>query len=488
MAITTHDGMTTEALARGLPDLLQRGGRAEIVHVCALLIARDAPMGRQWKAISEVLAYEGEHRLALKAMEKFTAAADEAPAAQLQQIFALQRAGQIEQAAARFQSLPPDFPSEADHAYILGTLYSLLGEIDAARETLERAITLAPQSGAAWLAYAMVADPGNESAFEKISRADPRNSGHQVQQPASYFSGLGKVLADRGAHDAAYEAFAASAQLCAGQQIYDHQRQCELAEEVLSGFSPEAMEEIADGVTIATSRPIFVTGNPRSGTTLVEQILTAHDSVYAGAELDVMRIVGREIGTPSESNVRHYLRANGPESLSRLYLHLLDQRFEGSGRIVDKRLVASRTLGVIASILPDAPLIWMRRNPLDCAWSCFRTHFANPMPWSNRFDTIAQHFALEDRMLQAWSERLGSRLLIVQYGDLVDQPDSTIATILNHCGLDPQPQVFTPETNRRAVTTSSVMQVRNPINRSGIGVSEPYLNYMSDFVEAYSAV
>ncbi len=90
------------------------------------------------------------------------------------------------------------------------------------------------------------------------------------------------------------------------------------------------------------------------------------------------------------------------------------------------------------------------------------------------------------RIAARWQEILGERLLVVPYEALVEDPDHWIGRILAHCGLPEEPQVFTPHTAERTVTTASVMQVRRPINRDGIGSAAPYREFMTPFIEAYS--
>ena len=153
--------------------------------------------------------------------------------------------------------------------------------------------------------------------------------------------------------------------------------------------------------------------------------------------------------------------------------------------MVDKTTDTSRKLGMATALLPDAPLGWLKRCPLDCAWSCFRTCFMSGIRWSNDLDDIAYNFRLEDRLLEQWQHNLGERLLVVPYEALASEPDKEIRRILTHCGLAEEQQVFAPHENRRVVMTASAMQVRRPIHLRGIGSAEPYRPFLKPFVEAY---
>jgi hypothetical protein len=190
-------------------------------------------------------------------------------------------------------------------------------------------------------------------------------------------------------------------------------------------------------------------------------------------------------GVSGEAITAHLAAGGSVEKLGSLYLHLMAERFGPEGRIVDKTVDASRFLGLAASVLPEAPLIWMRRDPLDSAWSCFRTFFIHGVAWSYDLADIAHHFRLEDELVAFWQDRLGDRLLVVSYPDLVDAPEAWTSRILKHCGLAEEAGVYAHHKTDRAVATASSLQVRRPINRDGLNVAAPYARHLQPFVDAY---
>jgi hypothetical protein len=217
---------------------------------------------------------------------------------------------------------------------------------------------------------------------------------------------------------------------------------------------------------------------------LVEQILTSHSAVSDGGVNRLLLIV-QEIRGHSYSAVRKYSETRGAGEAARLLRHLMDERFPAPGRIVDKSLTTTRLLGLAAALAPDAPLIWLTRDPLDCAWSCFRTCFQGTNPWSHDLADMARHFRIEDDLLRNSQAILGERLLVVPYAELVAEPEAWIRRILEHCDLAEEPQVFAPHENQRMVRTASMMQVRRPIHGGAVGSAEPYREFMQPFLAAY---
>lgn len=478
--------MPVAELLSMLPATLERRDRTAVNSIVFALLEQNAPIGRQWRSLAAVMSQNGEHSAAIGAIRRYVAAEAGGPIARLDEVFTLQRAGRVSEARDVLCSIPRTIPDRAQYSYLLGALDSMLGKIDDARENLTAAVQMGPDNGQAWLALAML---GRSGVGDKIGDAlvdqDPRRQDRKMRHADAYFYGLGKVLAERGEHAAAFDAFSEGARLCAAAQPYDADADKRRVEQIKQGFERSFIDRISAKVSVDTSRPIIATGNPRSGTTLVEQILASHSEVTDGGELECMRIVAQDIGGPLEGDLSRYLAGGQANDLARLYLHLVDERFGPKGRVVDKRLFASRTLGLVAAILPQAPIIWLRRDPLDCAWSCFRTYFNQSSPWSHDLATIASHFRQEDGLLALWQERLGERLLVVPYEELVESPEVWTRRLLEHCKLPEERQVFAPHEHVRPVMTASVMQVREPINKKGIGVAEPYRKFMQPFIEAY---
>jgi tetratricopeptide (TPR) repeat protein len=374
-----------------------------------------------------------------------------------------------------------------DNAYSRGIAALNLGRLDEARAQLERVTRLRPQSGQAWFSLTLATDLAAEPALaDRLIAAERGMERLPASERAPYLYALGKTHADRGEHAEAFAAFARGAALAKSTAPYRHEDDRADAARAVEGYTAERIAAIAREQSLSTDRTIFVAGLPRSGTTLVEQILTGHSAVAGGGEISRLALLSNEIGGPSWPPLAAHVAARGTAPAARLWDHWLEEAFPEPGRIVDKTVTTSRFLGLAAALLPEAPLVWMTRDPLDRAWSCFRTNFAGQaMPWSYDLADIAAHFRLEDQLLAQWRDMLGDRLLVVSYEALVTEPETWIRRILAHCDLDEEPKVFAPHENQRAVQTASLAQVRRPINRSAIGAAEPYRAFLAPFVEAY---
>jgi len=479
---------TALRLVDELQPAIRRRDRASQVAIVRRLVALRAPLGEQWQALADISLRNGELGLAREAADLFSEASGQAPAARYWKTVVLEQSGAMEEAYALLQALPPDVPDPVTHAYSRGVTALFLGRNEEARDALLRATGLRPRLGVAWLALATSANLACDAELaERILGAQRGLADAVPAQRAPYWYALGKLFADRDEHAAAFAAFAKGAEEMKALVPYSPAADRRNAAESLRGYSRESIDLLARGQPRTAPETIFVTGLPRSGTSLVEQILTAHSAVGDGGETNRLLLLAQETGGHSCAALAAYSeRAAAGEAVA-LWRHWMAERFPGAERVVDKSLTTTRLIGLAAALLPDRPLIWLTREPFDCAWSCFRTFFQGSMPWSHDLADIALHFTIEAELLSRWQEMLGERLLVVPYEELATHSAPWIRRILAHCGLSEEPAVFAPHANARKVRTASVMQVAEPIHRRSIGSAEPYREFLEPFVRARAA-
>lgn len=473
--------MTPAPLA-DLQTMIATRDRRGINALLADWLDRDLVVGDRWAAFAEILAQHGEWTLALRAVRRHRVAAPDDRMRRFAEAVMLARAGRNADARACAAPLLEASPREIRLAHFIGALSSEAGLFDDARRYFGMVLDADPRSGQTWLEL---------SAIHRFTQGDPLLARLRLtaatavpdgaRAPLSY--ALGKALDDIGDVDAAFAAFAQGAALVRAERRYDAAADRAQADAVMAVWDGVALPHFDHA---AGSMRLFVTGLPRSGTTLVEHSLASHPAVAGGGELNVLSTIAQDAGGLGPDALAAFTRTGrGHAELVGLYDHLVGERFAPGARVIDKTLDASRMLGLVATLMPDAPIIWLRRDPLDAAWSCFHTYFARGVPWSWSQETIAAHFALEDRLFTFWQARLGSRLLCVDYEALVTDPDVWISNIVAHAGLPQDRRTLSPHKTERVVLTSSVAQVRQPISRSAIGSGHRYSRHLEPFLNNY---
>jgi tetratricopeptide (TPR) repeat protein len=402
----------------------------------------------------------------------------------------LYHSGRLEEALACLECLrETDLPVDIGRVALLnfkGSLQLLLGHRDKAREAILEALGEDPKSGQAWLTFTDVADfEGKDAAYVEaieeayVSGASVRNEGTKLAHA------IGRCRHQLRDHTGAFEAFDRGAQLFREKSQIVDQRLSRLVQASTS-YKPALIERIAQRINVPHDRVIFVTGLPRSGTTLVEQILASHSSVQHGEELNIFRIVAQEIGGIDAQSFEAWLdRGGDPNRLVELYLHLASERFGPDGRFVDKTIEAGNYMGLLLALFPAAPKLWLRRDPIDNGWSAFRTTFARGATWSWDLRDIGVRLAQEDRMASFWKRQGADQIAFVDYAKLVRDPAGSIPEIAQATGLALEPVMLTPHQTQRTVASASVSQVREPINLKGLGVAEPYRDWLGPMIDAY---
>jgi hypothetical protein len=221
--------------------------------------------------------------------------------------------------------------------------------------------------------------------------------------------------------------------------------------------------------------PVFVVGLPRSGSTLVEQILASHSQVEGTQELPSLPRIAAELG----GGFADPLRSRYPEVLDTLefdhfrrlgerYLELTRAYREGKPRFVDKMPNNFRHIGLIHLMFPNARIIDVRREPMACCVANLRQLFAGGQDYTYGIEDIARYYRSYLELMRHWDAVLPGRVLHVIYEDLVEDLDCQVRRLLEHCALEFEPACVEFHRTQRSVSTPSSEQVRQPIFRDGL--------------------
>lgn len=233
--------------------------------------------------------------------------------------------------------------------------------------------------------------------------------------------------------------------------------------------------------------PIFVLGMPRTGTTLVDRILSSHPEVESAGELQVMQVgVKRLARTLSryalDPETIDAARSLLPSQLGQLYMHDAAPYRKSTRRFVDKLPLNFLYIGYIARALPEAKIVCLRRHPLDTVWSNYRHLFAtNFSYYSYSYDLLdtAAYYAMFDEMMRFWQQRFPGRVLEVQYETLVEHQEAQTRRLLEYCDLSWNERCLSFHDNDAAVATPSATQVRQPMYRGAMGRWRHYDRYLA---------
>jgi hypothetical protein len=255
----------------------------------------------------------------------------------------------------------------------------------------------------------------------------------------------------------------------------------------MKSFSADFFEANVDSRYV-NSRPIFIVGMPRSGTTLVESIFASHSKVKAGGETKLLGLATMQYGSFEPRDLARFRDAisEGKKpwaEMGRELRRLQNQRYGKTGTITEKNLGHHFLLGVIAMVASGARIIYCTRDPIATAWSCYKIRFSNGNGWSYDFESIGRYHRLYRDLMSHWQQVLpDSPVLELAYENLVSSPAEMIPKILTHAKLAVEPACLTPHRAKMPVMTASVTQVRQPIQTGANLAWRQYESHLAPYL------
>ena len=401
-------------------------------------------------------------------------------------LLTLHRADEAMRAFERALVVKPDIAQA--HSGMSGALQAL-GRLDESRQAIERAVALAPANASYYHRLCAVKrfTPGDPHVAAMQALARDLDALRPSDRAELHFA-LGKAHADMGEHEQAFHHYVEGNALHRGTVSYDQELTLAGFDRLKQVFTADFVRSRA-GCGEPSDVPIFVVGMPRSGTTLVEQILASHPQVFGAGELHDM---GRLVSSIRDRNgLRGFPELVPAMTDAQLgafgasYLAGIRKLAPEAARITDKMPGNFYFAGLIHLALPNARIIHLRRDPLDTCLSLFTHLFAGELTWTDDLGEIGRYYRAYASLMEHWRAVLPpGALLDVQYEDVVADLEPQARRLIAYCGLPWDDRCIAFHKAERPVWTASLAQVRQPIYRSSIGRARPYLPMLGPLLEA----
>lgn len=432
-----------------------------------------------------------------------------------------QRRDRLEESIASFRRAAELVPERADYWSALGTIQTVTGEHDAATAAFRRALQQDPRHAASLAGLGHVLktlgdSEGAVSAYRRCIEAHPDDGEtywaladlktfrfddgdleamrHRLEagrlgsdQRIPMLFALGVACEQRQLFDQAFRCFAEANSMCRERESYDADRTHRLCERLVEVFSPAFLEQHA-AAGDPDPAPIFIVGMPRSGSTLVEQVLASHRDVDGTYELPEFDQLARGAAArPGQANdyPDNLLRMSDQDfrRLGKDYIDSTQRYRNGAPRFTDKMPNNFVHIGLIALALPNATIVNVMRHPLDSCLGSYKQKFAAGQAFSYDLNDLGRYYLDYRQIMDHWHRLLPGRVLDLQYEELVQDFEPCVRRLLEHCRLPWDAGCLRFHETRRAVRSASSEQVRQPLNRQGLHRWRRYESHLDPLVD-----
>lgn len=383
----------------------------------------------------------------------------------------------------------------------LGHALKTAGAQEEAIAAYRECLRLRPGSGETWWSMANLKTyrlSDEDMAAMKLQLAKQEGAGEDeegfsTQSRVNMLFALAKAYEDRGDDPLAWQYYEEGNSIQRMQESYDPVRTEVVNDEIISVFNAEFLGQ-HNGKGHPSNEPIFVIGLPRSGSTLLEQILASHSRVEGTSELPYISIIANTSGRNRADGLIYprALRDIAPgkwAEMAQTYLDLAKiHRGEGKPRFIDKMPNNFPHVGLIHLMFPHAKIIDARRYPLDSTLSCYRQLFARGQSFVYDLTDIGEYFLQYQRMMDYWHEVLPGRVLTVQYEDMVTDFDAQLMRLLDYCDLPFEESCSRFWETSRPVRTASSEQVRQPIYTQSIHRWRRYQDQLGELMDVLEPI
>lgn len=374
-----------------------------------------------------------------------------------------------EEATAKFEQALKLAPNVAIIHYNYGSALTFLGRLDEARRAYETAVRLEP-----WVPsyrYALMAlkegtnDDSDLKALESMAASAAR---YPVPEQAELHIALAQAYDGRGRHREAFEHLRAGNAIKRTLVGYDEAKELARFRRAAEVFT-RAFLAAHEGEGDPDSRPVFIVGMPRSGTSLVEQILASHPAVFGAGEQSILQ----DVAGPDFSSGADW------RALGEAYAARLQALAPAAARITDKMPGNFIYTGLIHLALPNARIVHVRRDPHDTCLSCYSKLFSGTVNYAYDLAELGRYYRAYEALMAHWRDVLPQSVLLeVSYEALVAGLEPEARRLIAHCGLDWDARCLEFHKTRRTVRTASAIQVRRPLYKDAIGRAQPYLPWL----------
>ncbi len=370
---------------------------------------------------------------------------------------------------------------------LLANIHQMMGHKEKSQKYLEKSIAISPEYAAAYTELVKTKKV-NEQDMPLIRRMEKQlEKGMEASNRVNFHFALAKAYNDLKDYDQAFSHLHKGNLLLYGEFPLDDFRR--KIKGIKKAYKSIDIGQLKDSGNPSTA-PVFIVGMPRSGTTLIDQVLSSHSSVHSLGESMEIEFCSQDACEEADIEFTPYTLPQLDQALVKKYAQrYLDHALADAAdakRVVDKMPANFIKLGFILTLFPNARIIHSMRHPLDTALSCYFQHFRASvyMEWTNDLSMLGQYYRGYAELMAFWKKRFPGQILDVRYEDMTQDLENNARRIVEFVGLEWEEACLDFHKSKRVVQTASLWQVRQPIYKTSVARWRPYAKHLGPLVEA----
>ena len=373
-----------------------------------------------------------------------------------------------------------NFKSDSPRVHLsLGHVYKTMGEIENSIDSYKNTIIQNKLSGEAYWSLANLKTYSFSDKEIKVMEETLKENMSDIERSQMHFA-LGKAYEVKKDFDSSFLNYFKGNELKKGLTKYSSDDTTENTKRILDFFNLENIRDFQKSLTV-NQDPIFILGMPRSGSTLVDQIISSHSQVDGTQELPNIIKIASELNSNNQNNYPEILKKLDELKLTEMgnnYLSETTWARKNAPFFIDKMPNNFIHIGLIKTILPNAKIIDTRRDPMDTCFSCYKQFFARGQLFTYSLEDLGNYYTDYVKAMNHWHNIYGKDIYTVHYDNVINKTEETIRELIDYCNLPFEKECLEFYKSSRPVKTPSAEQVRQPIYKSGLNYWKNYEKHL----------
>ncbi len=355
----------------------------------------------------------------------------------------------------------------------LATTLQANGKLEEAKIFYEKTLKINKNFTRSDLALVMLNKYKKDNEHIKILEEKINNKDLNILDQRFLYFALGKVYEDLEDYEKSFKNYKKANEFKKKITKYNIENDKILFEKIINFHQSKKLKNIK--FEKSEKKIIFILGMPRTGTSMVEQIISNHSEVYGAGELPLLSNYFQKFfnSSSNEEEIKNIFEVN-----KKNYLKFLE-KMSNLKIITDKAPLNFRWIGIIKSLLPNSKIVHCTRDPFENSWSIFKNEFEQGMFFSNSFNDIVDYYKLHNKIMKFWRDEFGEDIFELKYEDLVNDSSQKIKSLIKYCGLGWEDQCLEFYNNKKSIKTVSFLQARKPIYKDSLKGSNKFEKYLS---------